>query len=187
MRHLPSTKALRYFSAVAATGGIRGAASELGITQSAVSHQIDVLQNMLGLRLLKKRGRNLVLTTAGKNYLQHVNDVLRQLEQATAQATQYRDESPINVSAPPTFISNWILPNFGTFAEAHPRIPLRLVQSLTHDKMDALIDISIEYRFGQHPGLDSQPLFSDTISIFASPDYVEKHKLSSLDDLKTRV
>ena len=184
MAQLPSIKALQAFKAVSHYGGIRAAASELCITQSAVSHQIRQLEDILGIALFDKKGRHLVLNETGRNYLQHVSSTLHHLEQATTQVSRYQKAPPLTIAAPPSFITNWLLPNLGQFESEYPGTPIRLLQQLTLDKSDRNIDVAIEYRFQAQPGLDSQLLFMDDLSVLAAPSYVEKHPISSVDDLR---
>lgn len=184
MSTLPSIKALQAFIAVAQYGGIRAAASELCLTQSAVSHQIKQLEETLGVALFVKKGRNLVLNDSGLDYLQHIKSIVHQLEQATTQTSRYQKQPPLTIAAPPSFISNWLLPNLKAFEALHPAIPIRIVQQLTLDRSNNPIDIAIEYRFQAQPGANSQQLFTDELSVFTSPDYAKGHTLQKPEDLK---
>lgn len=184
MERLPTLKSLRAFEAVALYGGVRAAAGELCVTQSAVSHQIHQLEAFLGVRLFAKKGRLLELTEQGRNYLQRVTDAIHQLEQATSQISQFKSGTPLTISAPPSFLANWLLPNLKSFEDAFPDTPLKLVQSLTLDASSPSADIAIEYRLQPSPGSNSALLFPDDLSVFAAPDYVKKLKLKSIDDLE---
>lgn len=184
MNQLPSTKALRCFQAVAQLKGIRHAATELNVTQSAVSHQINQLESTLGIALFQKEGRNLVLTPAGQDYLRHIESILHQLEQASSQLPRYKGKPPLTVSAPPTFISNWLLPNLGRFEANHPDVAIRLLESMTYNRADSSIDVAIEYRFKPNPTSSSTAIVMDELSVLAAPSYVEKHQLYSLESLQ---
>lgn len=183
MRSIPSTKALQAFVAVTRFGGIRAAAAELCITQSAVSHQIKQLETLLGVSLFVKQGRHLRLNKTGQDYLQHVSSTLHQLEQASTQVSRYQSRPPLTIAAPPSFMANWLLPNLGKFEQLHPGTPIRLLEQLTLDRSDQLVDIAIEYRFQAQVGAQSERIFDDSLSLFAAPDYVAAHEIESIDDL----
>lgn len=184
MRALPSTQALRCFRAVATLGGIRVAASELSVTQSAISHQIKQLETHLGVALFQKQGRQIALTGAGQHYLSHIESVLKQLQQAGDHLSQQGDTGSLTVSAPPTFIANWLLPNLADFESENASISVRILESLTYDRSDSAIDVSIEYRFKPNAGFDCQPIMTDSLAILTAPGFAREHDIRSLDDLR---
>lgn len=75
---------LRLFRATAREGTLTAAAKALNISQSAVSTQIKALEADLGHDLFERRGRNLVLTEAGRIALDHADEIFRTAEQLTA-------------------------------------------------------------------------------------------------------
>ena len=104
MRKLPPLKALESFEATARLGTIRDAADDLCVTPSAISHQIAKLEDHLGSALFHRRQRRLILTDAGRNYLQQVEQVFDRLEEATFDVTGRRVAETLSVSMPPSFM-----------------------------------------------------------------------------------
>ena len=78
-RYLPSISALLAFEAVARLGSATQAASELSLTQSAISRQLKTLEDQLGVELLARQGRRLILTPAGQAYVREVRQIVRTL------------------------------------------------------------------------------------------------------------
>ncbi len=85
MRPLPPLNALRAFEATARHRSVRNAARELCVTPSAVSHQLRVLEEWLGVRLLRRSGRSLELTERGRSYLPSVSSALEELSRGTTE------------------------------------------------------------------------------------------------------
>ncbi|HEY0295819.1 MAG TPA: LysR family transcriptional regulator, partial [Bordetella sp.] len=83
MNHLPPLPALRYFEAVARLGSVTSAARELHVTHSAVSQQIKLLEDMMGVPLFVRAARGLTLTEEGRLYALEIRAALRDIETAT--------------------------------------------------------------------------------------------------------
>ncbi|MDG1067901.1 MAG: LysR family transcriptional regulator, partial [Sulfitobacter sp.] len=78
-RYLPSVSALLAFEACARLGSATQAATELSLTQSAISRQIKALEGQLGVQLMARQGRRLMLTQAGTEYVHEIREVLGRL------------------------------------------------------------------------------------------------------------
>ena len=76
-RYLPSISALLAFEAVARLGSATAAAQELSLTQSAISRQLKALEHQLDVKLIRRQGRQLILTDAGAGYVTKVRQGLR--------------------------------------------------------------------------------------------------------------
>ena len=87
-RRLPPLNPLRAFEAAARHGGVSRAGQELNVTHSAVSHQVRVLEESLGIRLFERRGRRLKLTEAGSTYLASIREALDMIADASARVLQ---------------------------------------------------------------------------------------------------
>jgi len=86
MRRLPPLKALRAFEAAARHLSFKAAAEELGLTPTAVSHQIRLLETVVGGALFRRRPRPLTLTAAGEVLFPAVRSGLDQMAEAFATA-----------------------------------------------------------------------------------------------------
>ena len=83
---------LRLFRAVARNGTLTGAARALNISQSAVSIQIKALEATLGHDLFERRGRNLIISEAGRIALDHADEIFRAADNLTSGLPSYRHE-----------------------------------------------------------------------------------------------
>ncbi|WP_132608356.1 LysR family transcriptional regulator, partial [Pseudomonas aeruginosa] len=130
MSDLPPLTALRSFEAVARLGSISQAASELHVTHSAISQQIKLLENLLGLALFVREGRGLRLSENGRFYALQVRASLGEIADATRVVRARPREGELVVTVMPSFGLNWLLPRLPRFRERHPHCRVRLVSSL---------------------------------------------------------
>lgn len=184
MRKLPPLKALESFEATARLGTIRDAADDLCVTPSAISHQIAKLEDHLGKALFHRRQRRLILTDAGRNYLQQVGQVFDRLEEATFDVTGRRAAETLSVSMPPSFMALWLMPKLAEFRARHPGIDLHFSDRLTLEGIEDQVDCGIEYRLAPARTLRSKKLLDDEIVPLASPAFVEQHGIAGLEDLR---
>src|SRR5262245_39330355 len=131
-RKLPSLNALRAFEAAARYESFTKAADELCVTQGAVSHQVKALEAELGLRLFQRERQRLVITEAGKAYLEVVRDAFDRVALGTERLLQRQSSGVLTVTTSPNFAAKWLVHRLGRFAEAHPGIDLRVSASLAH-------------------------------------------------------
>jgi LysR family glycine cleavage system transcriptional activator len=148
-RRLPPLNPLRAFEAAARHGEVSRAAGELNVTHSAVSHQVRVLEETLGIKLFERRGRRLKLTEAGQSYLGAVQQALDLIADASARVLRPAPEGRLTVASPPAFATKWLIRRIGRFLEAYPRISLtiRPYQLGNRDLIDSS-DVFIEYGNG---------------------------------------
>lgn len=111
MSDLPPLTALRSFEAVARLGSISQAASELHVTHSAISQQIKLLENLLGLALFVREGRGLRLSENGRFYALQVRASLGEIADATRVVRARPREGELVVTVMPSFGLNWLLPH----------------------------------------------------------------------------
>jgi LysR family transcriptional regulator, glycine cleavage system transcriptional activator len=121
----PSTGALEAFESAARHGSFTRAATELHVTQGAVSRQIRQLEQQLGTRLFQRVRQRVVLTDAGLRYRDDVRRMLDQLEVATQRAMAFADGTNVlTLAVVPSFSSNWLAPRLPRFTERHPNITI---------------------------------------------------------------
>jgi LysR family glycine cleavage system transcriptional activator len=152
-RICPSLTGLQCFEAVARHGSFTRAAAELYVTQGAVSRQISALELHLGIVLFQRLHHQLVLTDAGQSYLGKVRAGLNLLESATAELLAHRGRGGLlNLSAPPTLATSWLIPRLHRFNALHPDITLNFIRYLhAHDFAMAELDVAIQYGEGVWP------------------------------------
>lgn len=183
MRNLPPFKALNAFESVARLGGVRAAAEELSVTQSAVSHQLANLENHLRRPLFHRQGKRLILTDTGQDFLNRIAPALDHLEEATFEAANYSRVETLTVSAPPSFLAMWLLPRIGRFSDEHEALDLRLLERMTFTPEEETIDCAIEYRLAPDSNSDATQILSDEVVPLAAPDLLYRHPVRSLTDL----
>ena len=137
---------LRAFEVTARHLSFTRAATELNITQGAVSHQIRNLEDIVGVKLFEREGNNIRLTDVGFEYLASARAVITEVLVATDRATDRRRGDILTVACLGTFSLKCLIPSIHAFIALHPAIGLRvrtLVPSLQVPPND--YDISIQY------------------------------------------
>ena len=172
MKPIPPLTALRCFEAVARLGGITQAARELHVTHSAVSQQIKVLEEAMGVALFIREARGLRLTEEGRLYALDIRAALRDITQATRRAQARPDESELVISTVPSFAQHWLVPRLASFRDAHPYYRVRLLTSLqVEDFRQGVSDIGIRMGQGHWPDVAQQKLFDDDMVVVAAPHF----------------
>lgn len=143
--------ALRVFEAVARHGSFSRAAEELGMTQTAVSYQIKLLEGHIGEQLFLRQPRQIVNTDAADRMLPNVSRALELMNEAMLAAAQAANET-LEIHSSPTFASHWLARNLGSFQLDYPAIAVRLlrVSKITDFGRDPA-DISIRWGVGPWP------------------------------------
>src|ERR1700758_1368415 len=121
MTKLPPLSAIRAFEAAARHGSFTKAATELGMTQAAISYQVKLLEDRVGAPLFLREPRRVVLSEIGKRLAPQISDAFQRLESAFG-ALRKTAEGVLSVTAVHTFATNWLVPRLGTFQMAHPDI-----------------------------------------------------------------
>lgn len=172
-RRLPPLNALRAFEAAARHESFTRAAEELCVTQGAVSHQVKALEGELGLKLFNRERQRLIITEAGRNYLEVVRDALDRIAIGTERLLQRQSVGALTVSTSPNFATKWLVHRLGRFAEAHPDIDLRVSASLHHvDFAREDVDLAIRHSDGAAPGLHVTRLCAESLAPVCSPKLV---------------
>src|SRR4051812_39473128 len=109
-RLLPPTSTLASFVAAARHDNFSRAGEEIGLTQSAISRQIALLEDMLQLRLFRRSGRRVKLSAEGRLYLDAIKPALERIQSATAAALARRTTRELNIATLPSFGMRWLAP-----------------------------------------------------------------------------
>jgi LysR family glycine cleavage system transcriptional activator len=137
---------LRAFEATARHLSFTRAATELNLTQGAVSHQIRNLEEMLGLKLFTREGNIIRITDAGQEYLSSARIAITEMLVATDRAVDRQRGDILTIACLGTFSIKCLLPNLPDFVRQHPNIGLKvrtLVPSVPMAPSD--YDVSIQY------------------------------------------
>ncbi len=168
---LPPLNALRTFEATARHASMTNAAHELGVTQTAVSHQIRQLESFLSLKLLVRTPGSLTLTRDGQAWAVVLADVFERLHGANRRLrTSKHDRPRVSLTVLPSFSAAWLVPWLGRFYARHRRIDLQI--STTEKLVDLLhdpVDLGIRYGGSRYPGLVSDKLLDDAWVVVCAP------------------
>lgn len=170
MRRLPPLSALRAFEAAARHLSFKGAAGELGVTPTVISHQVKWLEDHLGVRLFHRRTRRVELTAASHILYPVLRDGFDGFAAAIEQVAATRQRQVVRISATTAFTARWLVPRVQRFQAAHPDIDLQLHAS--EDVVDmraAQVDLAVRYGRGPYPGLRAEVLLADRFAPVASP------------------
>lgn len=126
-RKIPATHTLLCFEASARHGSYTRAAQELSLTQSAVSRQVALLEELLGQPLFQRARHGVTLTPRGVDYAQQVAQVLKTLERDTLDAMSGQGTGgAITLAAVPTFAARWLIPRLPAFYALHPDVVVHI-------------------------------------------------------------
>lgn len=168
-RHLPPLNALRFFEAAARHRSFVRAAEELHVTPAAVSQQIKLLEEYLGVTLFK-RGKSLALNESAKDSMHLISDAFDQLERAMLRVRSGSIAGPLTISAPPAFASRWIIPRLRDFYARYPDVEIHLLATrrVVDFSMEE-VDMAIRFGSSNHPGLSAERLMPEAIVPVAVP------------------
>lgn len=175
-RSLPPLNSLRAFEVAARHMSISQAASELRVTPAAISHQIRLLEDHVGLPLFVRNGRGLALTDAGAAGLRDLREGFARLSAAMDAIDSLGEAGVLSVSVAPSFASKWLLPRLEIFQAAHPEIDVHVSASMQlSDFMKDGIDVAIRYGAGRYADLSVELLLNESVVPVCSPEYLMQH------------
>jgi LysR family transcriptional regulator, glycine cleavage system transcriptional activator len=186
MRRLPPLPAIRVFEAAARHENFTAAAAELGMTQAAVSYQIRVLEERVGVPLFRREKKRVLLTEAGRRAAQQTSRAFDTLDAAFA-ALRTETEAMLTISASQTFANTWLAWRLGAFQMANPAMAVRVVATDTlADFVIDEVDVAVRVGLGPWPGLAADLLLQVDFTPMCSPDFLARHggKLEPADLLK---
>jgi LysR family glycine cleavage system transcriptional activator len=196
---LPPLNALRAFEAAARHLSVKKAAVELNVTPAAVSHQIRMLEDYLGVQLFHRYNRALELTDAARASLPKLREGFDCLVQAVERLRSHVSGGVLTVSAAPSFAARWLMPRLHRFIAAHPEVDVRVSARMRRVSVDGKgdvaeratveawlddSDIAILYGRGNYPSLWVKKLLDLTITPICSPQLLKgDHPLRAPADL----
>lgn len=146
---LPPLNSLRAFEATARQGSMTRAAAELGVTQSAISHQVRNLESIINVRLLQRRGNRFTLTEAGLHAMNALGAGFEMLADAVSNLETDAVSGDVVLSCPPALTFRWLVRNIGPFLSDNAGIRLSLRSSTQWDDViSADVDLCIRYGSG---------------------------------------
>ncbi|KGQ40994.1 transcriptional regulator [Gallibacterium anatis] len=185
VKRLPPLNALKAFDAAARHLSFTKAAEELFVTQAAISHQIKILEDFLGVALFLRKNRTLELTEAGKIYFFDVANILKKLIDATERLTRNKEQNVISINIPQTFGMQWLVPRLSEFNQRYPNIDVR-INGVDQDEglLTQEVDIAVYYGKGDWNSLTVKRLKEARLLILASPELLHAHPIHHAEDLR---
>ncbi|RTL68181.1 MAG: LysR family transcriptional regulator, partial [Hyphomicrobiales bacterium] len=173
MRRLPPLVELRAFEAAARCLSFKKAAAELGVTPTAISHQVKLLEHFCGTPLFRRRPRPLALTPVGEQLYPGIRDGFERIGQALGVVQERDVGARLRISATNAFAAHWLIPRLPHWRTTHPRLKLSIIGT------DAVLDlkagdIDISIRYARKPPSDGEhvELMRDIFYVVASPSLV---------------
>ncbi|MEN9868271.1 MAG: hypothetical protein RL748_3861 [Pseudomonadota bacterium] len=190
MSRPPSLNALQFFSVAARTSSFVQAAQELFVTHGAVSRQIRLLEEHLGVALFERRNRAVFLTHQGKQLKLAVDQMFTLLDKTLAEIQQPMSNAQLTVSCEPTILMKWLIPRLGDFYQRHPDISLHLFAAggevfFARDRIDVALRRNDFY---WDPAIHSEKIVDEWMAPVCTPKLLRRGKinLSSQRLLHTR-
>ena len=175
---------LRAFEAVARHLNFRAAAEELSLTQSAVSRQIQALEDEVGTALFLRHTRAVELTSAGSILLRASNLALEKIDAAVRLIRQSAGRRSVAITTWASFASMWLIPRLEAFQREHPDIDIRIdATDAAVDLATADVDLAIRYAAPETITAGAVRLFGEQLTPVASPWLLREHRIAKLDDL----
>ena len=181
---LPPLKALQAFEAVSRQTTFAQGAVELGVTPSAVSHQIGLLEDFLGVSLFQREAGKATLTNAGQFYAQEVSNAFSLISNATRVVAPKSQSGHLVIACSPSFAAKWLQPRLPNFLGEHPEVKVRLFTMSSHEAFDKdTCDVAIVYRRPPSAQIQSKPLIIDRMRPLCSPRISVSLDLRTPNDL----
>jgi LysR family transcriptional regulator, glycine cleavage system transcriptional activator len=178
----PQLRAVQAFAAVARIGSVVGAAQELAVTPSALSHLIRQLEQRIGVALFARAGRGLRLTAEGEQLASSVVPALASITEALSGFARRGTE--LRISTLSTFAVRWLIPRLSRFQAKHPDIEIFLSTSTRAvDLSTETFDCAIRFGRGNWSGIGMDELYREELIPACSPQWVAASGVRSPGDL----
>lgn len=185
-RALPPLQTLIAFEAAARLQSFTLAASELNLTQPAVSQQVKLLEHRLGVKLFQRSNNQIILTEQGEQFVEAVGKALDELGESVQDLAPEMERTMLTVSLLPSFASTWFASRSVGFLRKYPSIDLIALSTVARTgfgQEDA--DVAIRWGPGGASDIYEERLFGERHILVASSGLADKlGRAGDLDDLK---
>lgn len=166
---LPPIGALASFVAAARHHSFSRAGDEVGLTQSAVSRQIAILEDWLQVALFKRNGRRVELSAEGRTFAEAIAPALDQIRSATLSFLERRSPGELNIATLPSFGMRWLAPRLRQLTSRHPDIVVNFAaRSFPFDFAKEQFDAAIHFGLPDWPEGELDRLFrEETVAVCA--------------------
>jgi LysR family transcriptional regulator, glycine cleavage system transcriptional activator len=179
-------RALTAFEAAARLGSFRLAAGELGITRSAVSHQVKALEQRLGIQFFRRDARRAELTQAGHIYYPAIREAFDQIETQTRALRPTVNDNELTIQVYFTVALKWLIPRLHDFERRYPDMKVRLSTSyFDWDFDERHVDAGIILARNKSPQHFYRPLFRSLLTPVCAPELMKgPNAIKTPQDLK---
>lgn len=176
-KKLPSSASLQAFEAAARHGNFARAAEELFLTEGAISRQIARLETLLSCKLFDRTGSRVQLNPNGARYASRVKETLERLDRDTQYLTGIPDGGrSLEIAAPPTFASRWLIPRLRGFTRQHPDILLNIaIRTEPFILTGSGFDAAVHFDHPAWAGMRVVSLFQERLVPVCHPDLLTGH------------
>ena len=174
-KRLPPLQSLLAFEAAARLGGITRAAEELSLTQSAITHQIQNLEEWVGQPLFNRVGRGVKLSAAGELFSKTVDATLSTLLEGRKRIEPYRNQDSVLLACPADFASGWVLPRLSGLRALHPALEVWLITRDELRDIDRIdVDLIVSNQDLSNETMVSVPWLQDEAVAVCAPDMAQR-------------
>jgi LysR family glycine cleavage system transcriptional activator len=175
-KKLPPLNALRSFEAAARHCSFRKAADELGVSHSAISHQVKHLEQYLKVELFLREAGGVQLSKTGRLYYPVIRTAFNQIDEGTRLVLAPEAPGILTVQVYSTFAIRWLIPRLPSFQEHYPDVRVRLHTSQSDVNFEHEdVDLSVMIGRRTQTDLKYDYLFSSRIYPVCSPAFLEQH------------
>lgn len=180
---LPPLRSIQAFEAFGRVGSVAGAAKELNVTAGAISQQIKILEEQLGMTLILKDGRRTSLTQDAKIYHEIVSAGFDKLRSAHRMMSQKKNNSDIVVSGLPTLLIKWLNPRIPNFRNTKIDVTIRL-EAVHREPEPQQLHHIFRLTYGAFAGsfAHSRQLFTDICFPVCSPEFLKQNPEAAKPD-----
>ncbi|EJF7710584.1 MULTISPECIES: LysR substrate-binding domain-containing protein [Providencia] len=184
---LPPLTSLRFFDTAAKAGSFVKAAQELNVTHSAISRQIRLLEEYLGVELFERRNRAVFLTANGQILLQTTSSIFEQLKDGVEKIKSSTFPDVVSLSCEPTIAMKWLIPRLTHFYQQYPHITVHLVAAGgVIDFTKANVDLALRRNdFKWNDNLFAVKVCSERMGVVVRPELDLKKNFAHIPQLST--
>lgn len=171
---LPPLSALRGFESAARLNSFSKAANELFMTQSAISHQIKLLEDYFGQPLFKRVNRSVEVTDAGIDFLKTTQQVLKQLQSGSNRLEFFNKPGLVVLTTSPAFASKWLMKKLHRLKEENNDLEPWIYTTYQELELEhAEVDLAVWHGNGEWSGVEVIKLFDDIVTPLYAPSLLQ--------------
>lgn len=157
------------------------------VSQVAVSRQITILEDYLGVQLFERSSKSVKLTDAGRVFSEEIAALFDGIENATHRVLSNEKERTINFRSYPTVARYWVMPRLHSFAQRYPEYRVRFdtkVEPL--DFRGTYLDVALQLGRGDWKNADCCKLREEVIDVVCSPEYAQRHDYFKSEESRSK-